>query len=259
MKKQHSDIKVSIVTPSYNQGRFIEKTILSILSQTYENIEYIVVDGGSTDDTLAVLDKYKDKIDIIISEKDKGQADAINKGFRLASGKLVGWLNSDDVFYPECVEKIVDLYSEKRDGAIYYCPKLDWINEEGEYLTQRRVWIENRDYLLNNNYSLIQQGSFYPKQTLHKIGYLNVNNYYCMDLALWLDLLKHGPIYAVKTDKSLSGFRIYQGTKTDSGGCDFLKNINKVLTENGAKWYSKNKRRIFFYSLKTKLKKVWEH
>src|SRR5438045_443911 len=96
--------KVSIITPSYNQGQFIEETILSVLNQTYQNVEYIVIDGGSTDNTLDVVNKYKDKIDVIISEKDNGQSDAINKGFKIAKGELIGWLNSDDALYPYCVE-----------------------------------------------------------------------------------------------------------------------------------------------------------
>lgn len=88
-------IKVSIVTPSYNQGQFIEDTILSVLNQTYKNIEYILVDGGSTDNTMDIVNKYRNKIDIVISEKDKGQSDAINKGFKLSTGKLIGWINSE--------------------------------------------------------------------------------------------------------------------------------------------------------------------
>src|ERR1035437_8370385 len=121
---------ITIVTPSFNQGQFIEETILSVLNQTYKNIQYIIVDGGSTDQTMDVVNKYKDKIDIIINEKDDGQTDAINKGFKLAKGELVGWINSDDMLYPECVEKIVELYIEKPDGAIYYGSKSNFIDEK---------------------------------------------------------------------------------------------------------------------------------
>ena len=96
MSEAHNNPLVTIVTPSYNQGLFIEETICSVLSQTYPHIEYIVVDGDSTDDTHQVLDRYAGQIDRLIVEPDEGQADAINKGFRLASGALVGWLNSDD-------------------------------------------------------------------------------------------------------------------------------------------------------------------
>src|SRR3569833_380141 len=121
-------MKVSIVTPSYNQGQFIEKTIISVLNQTYSNIEYIIIDGGSTDNTMEVVNKYKDRIDIVIHEKDKGQSDAINKGFRLATCELVGWINSDDILFPDCVEKIVQLVNEHPDVSIYYPATIDLIN-----------------------------------------------------------------------------------------------------------------------------------
>jgi Glycosyltransferases, probably involved in cell wall biogenesis len=251
-------IKVSIITPSYNQGRFIERTILSVLGQTYPYIEYILIDGDSTDETIQIVEKYKDKIDIVISEKDKGQTDAINKGFKMATGQLVGWLNSDDILYSDCVEKIVELYLERKDGAVYYSSHLDWIDEEGNFITKRTVRIKDRNFLLNENYVLIQQGSFYPLDLVRRVGFLNENNYYCMDLALWLDLLNYGKIYPVETEKSLAAFRIYEGTKTDTGKIDFLVNIRNVLFSNRAKWYSKNVlNRIYWYMIKSKLKEIW--
>jgi ADP-heptose:LPS heptosyltransferase len=92
--------KISIITPTFNQGRFIEQTILSILNQNYPNLEYIIMDGGSQDETISVIDRYRDRINIIVSERDRGQSHAINKGFALATGELITWLNSDDMFEP---------------------------------------------------------------------------------------------------------------------------------------------------------------
>ena len=131
---EKEDILVTIVTPSYNQGQFIEDTIKSVLNQTYKNIQYIVVDGASTDNTMEVVERYRDKIDIIISERDKGQTDAINKGFKLAKGELVGWINSDDMLYPYCVEEIVNLYKQNPDGAIFYGSKIDKIDSNNNHL-----------------------------------------------------------------------------------------------------------------------------
>lgn len=251
---------ITIVTPSFNQGNFVEETILSVLNQTYPNIEYIFVDGGSTDHTMQVVEKYRDKIDIIIHEEDQGQADAINKGFKVAKGELVGWLNSDDILYPQCVENIVKKYIDKPDGAVYYIPFLDWINGNGEIITQRKILIKNHDYLLNTNYVIIQQGSFYPKKIVEQVNYLDINNHYCMDLALWLDLLKYGKIYAIESQDSMAAFRMYEGTKTDTGKIKFLKNIKNVLFQKGAKWYSKNiLYRIYFYAFKSKIKQlIWK-
>lgn len=246
---------VTIITPSYNQGQFVEETILSVLNQTYSNIEYIFVDGGSTDQTMQIVDKYRDSISILIHERDKGQADAINKGFKLANGELVGWINSDDILYPECVEKIVDLYLKNPAGAIFYSSQLDWIDKEGKFLARHIAKIPDRDYLLNENYVIIQPGSFYPLSLVKKVNYLDVSNHFCMDLALWLDLLKYGKIYYLDNHESLTAFRLHKGTKTDTGKISFLRNIRMVLISRGSKWYSKNIiKRIYIYSIKCKLK-----
>ena len=93
--------KISVITPSYNQGIYIEETIQSVLNQNYPNLEYIIIDGGSNDSTVEVIKKYESKIDFWVSEKDKGQADAINRGFAKATGDILCWLNSDDYFFPD--------------------------------------------------------------------------------------------------------------------------------------------------------------
>ena len=154
------------------------------------------MDGGSTDDTMKVVEKYRDQIDIIIHEKDKGQTDAINKGFKSAKGELVGWLNSDDTFYPDCIEKIVELYLSKPDGAIFYGSKLDFTDENGKVFKQKTIKIPDRQFLLNENYDVLQQSSFYSNDMLKKINYLNQDLHYCMDLDLWINLLEHGSIHS---------------------------------------------------------------
>jgi glycosyltransferase involved in cell wall biosynthesis len=236
---------VTIVTPSYNQGQFIEQTIQSVLSQTYKNIQYIVVDGGSTDCTMEVIEKYRDKIDIVIHEKDKGQSDAINKGFKLASGKLVGWLNSDDILYPDCVEKIVELYLNHSDGSIYYPSSLDYIDAAGNLLNTRIQKIRDKNYLLNINYSVIQQGSFYECEALKQVNYVDENIYYCMDLDLWLRLLSIGPIYYYN-GKSLAAIRSWEGTKTAQSHELFLNDILGALNKYGAKRISVAKFYMFY-------------
>ena len=246
---------ITIVTPLYNQGQFIEETILSVLNQTYNNIQYILVDGGSTDNTMEVVNKYRDRIDIIIHEKDKGQTDAINKGFKLAKGELVGWINSDDILYPDCVEKIVDLYKDKNDGAIYYNCFNDRIDKKSELLFTYQKIIPNKNHLLNINYDVIQQASFYKAEFVKKINYLDESLHYCMDLDLWLRLLNLGPIYACN-EKSLGAFRIWEETKTTSGRYKFLREIRKTLLKYDANLLSPNIRRTYWYESKDHFKRL---
>lgn len=251
---------ITIVTPSFNQGQFIEETILSVLNQTYKNIQYIIVDGGSTDNTMEVVNKYHDRIDIIIHEKDKGQSDAINKGFKLANGELVGWINSDDVLYPDCVEKIVELYNKKKDGVIYYSTYNDRIDKKSNRLSTYQKIIPSKDYLLNINYDVIQQASFYKTEIVKKIGYLDESIHYCMDLDLWLRLLNHGHIYAFN-EKPLSAFRIWEETKTTTGINKFLREIRKTLLNHGANLFSPNIRRTYWYGIKDQIKRkiIYRH
>lgn len=250
----NNDIKVSIITPSYNQGQFIEETIKSVLSQTYKNIQYILVDGGSTDHTMEIVEKYRSKIDIIIHEKDKGQSDAINKGFKLATGELVGWLNSDDILYSDCVAAIVNLYKQNREGAIYYCSKLDIIDSKSSLKKTVERNIPNKKFLLYTNYDVIQQGSFYRRDIVERINFLDENIYYCMDLDLWLRLLDHGNIYAL-SNKPYGAFRVWEATKTNTGQEKFLKNILHVLREHGVKNFSKSIIKIKWYIFKSWVKK----
>jgi glycosyltransferase involved in cell wall biosynthesis len=245
----NSTIKVSIVTPSYNQGQFIEQTIQSVLNQTYKNIEYIVVDGGSTDHTMEIVNRYKDKIDIVISEKDKGQSDAINKGFKLASGELAGWINSDDILYPDCVEKIVELYTQHPDGSIYYPERIDLIDKDGKPMLQEVRRITGKDYLLNTDYSVTQQGSFYAAGALKKAGYVDEDIYYCMDLDLWLRLLDYGKIY-YSEGKPLAAFRIWEDTKTNLAGSLFIKDVKHTIDKYGAKRWSKTKWKLKYLAFR---------
>ena len=111
--------KVSIITPSYNQGQFIERTILSVLEQDYPNVEYIVMDGGSTDNTVEILKKYEDRL-IWKSEPDKGMSDAINKGFRMATGEIIAWINSDDIYQPGAIEFVARYFAEHSEVDVIY-------------------------------------------------------------------------------------------------------------------------------------------
>ncbi len=245
--------KVSIITPSYNQGNFIGATIESVLAQTYPNIEYILIDGGSTDDTMAVVEQYRDRIDIVVHERDRGQSDAINKGFRLATGDLVGWINSDDLLYPDCVERIVELYKNHPDGTIFYSASSDWIDADGQITGTRYLPIPDRDFLLNRCADIVQQGSFYTTQYVREVGYVDETIHYCMDLDLWLRLSTKGPIYQTN-GPALAAFRRWEATKTSTGGRHFQDDIRRVLRRHGASPIARTIRKAWYGALRESIK-----
>lgn len=111
--------KISVITPSYNQGQYLEKTIQSVLNQNYPNLEYLIIDGGSTDQSVDIINKYKSRVSFAISEKDRGQSHAINKGFSLASGDIYCWLNSDDYFLPNTLHTVAKVFMSTKAKFVY--------------------------------------------------------------------------------------------------------------------------------------------
>lgn len=136
MLDKNSDPLFSIVTPSYNQAQFLEKTIQSVLSQDYPNIEYIIIDGGSTDGSVDIIKKYEHRLAYWVSEPDRGQAHAINKGFRIATGDILAWLNSDDEYVPGTIEKVVRILKSHNEKLVYGSAK--FIDEEGNEINTYR-------------------------------------------------------------------------------------------------------------------------
>jgi glycosyltransferase involved in cell wall biosynthesis len=235
------ELLVSIVTPSYNQAEFIEKTIQSVLNQSYKNIEYIIVDGKSTDNTKDILKRYKDYLDFnikIIEEKDTGQSNAINKGFKIANGTLVGWINSDDILKPDCVSNIVDSYLKNKDATVFY-GDIDLINEDGEYINTLKAKDISYNSLLYKNPDVYQPGSFYNNAKTKEVGYVDESIHFTMDYDLWLRLLKNSR--AVRIPKVLAEFRLQPNSKTMGTGNwkKFWNNIYSVRREkHGVKFIS---------------------
>ncbi len=236
--------KISVVTPSYNQGEFLEDTIKSILGQNYPNLEYIVCDGGSTDYSKEIIEKYSDKISWWCSEKDKGQTDAINKGMRRATGDIVGWINSDDVLLPGALFKIAEHYMTH--------PETDFLNggvanldRSGHFLRFFQP-VMSRFFMERGCYSICQQGMFWKRKIFDKLGYLNQNFHAEMDVE-WLIRVYEGGFKVRSLNKPIGGIRVYGGTKTALGGA-IWDNDEKTINQKYGGRYVNDRRGLKLYA-----------
>jgi glycosyltransferase involved in cell wall biosynthesis len=216
--------RVSIVTPSYNQGRFIKQTIDSVLNQSYSNIEYLVVDGDSTDETVPILKSYGPSLNWI-AEADKGQTDAINKGFARSTGEIRAYLNSDDVLLPDAVEKVVKHFHEHPDLDLVYGQAL-LIDEQG-----RKIGMyETADYssdLLMHQCCICQSAAFWRNRIAEKIGPFDERLNYAMDYDYWLRIDRAGGRIG-HLHETLAAWRRYAETKTSSARDEIFEEIFKI-------------------------------
>jgi|GEM_PF-541409 len=190
---------ITIITPSYNQAEYIEKTIQSIINQDYPNLEYIIIDGGSTDGTIEIIKKYEKYLSCWISEKDNGQSDAINKGLKRSTGVIFNWINSDDYMEPDSLYKIAEAYNQNPDAAAWI-GGCNIIKENGELL--RTVYPNGLSYEhLGNNWNgrnFYQPACFLNAEYVKKVGGIRDSLHYCMDFELYLRLLKKYEFIAVE-------------------------------------------------------------
>jgi len=190
---------ISIVTPNYNQGKFLEKCIQSVLSQNYPGLEYIVIDGGSTDESVEIIKKYENKIKYWVSERDDGQADAINKGLRHATGEVFNWLNSDDYLEPGALLKCAEAY-EKEPSAVGWVGGCRRIDSNGRVLTVIYPNGMDRENIGQNwnGRQFYQPSCFLSTKRVKEVGGLNPDLYIALDLDLWIRILENGKFFASK-------------------------------------------------------------
>jgi len=199
----------SIITPSFNQGQFIQRTIDSVLSQRFPGLEYLVIDGGSTDNTVQILESFGDVIGWV-SERDRGQAHAVNKGLVAARGDVIGWLNSDDVYYPGSLQAVHDFLEANPDVNILY-GMADHIDEHDNIIES--YYNEEWDYeRLKNVCYICQPAVFFRRSIVDTFGLLDEGLRYCMDYEYWLRIGKENPMHYLK--RKLAGSRLHESTKT---------------------------------------------
>src|SRR5450759_4783571 len=223
-------MKISVITPSYNQGQFLEETILSVINQNYPNLEYFIIDGGSTDNSIEIIKKYEKHLTYWVSEKDNGQSEAINKGFRKATGDIVCWINSDDILIENALSKV---------GAFFYQnPSIEMLVGDIIHLDKHSNIIRpfyslkpQRAYALRGVYYIAQQGMFWRKNIFNKIGGLINEEYHmCMDKELLNRCFDHKIKFA-RINAFLGGFRIYSEAKTGKMNITWAQEILKIQNE----------------------------
>jgi len=220
-------MKISIITTSFNSEKTIEDTIKSVLNQSYSNIEYIIVDGGSKDDTLDIVNKYKNKISRVISEKDDGIFDAMNKGVKLATGDIVGILNSDDFYVDNYVlESIVYNFQEKKCDACY--GNLIYIDQDDKKKVTRYWRADDfQEKKLNYGWAPPHPCFFVKKSVYEKYGYFRLDFPIAADYELMLRFIKLGKIKLSYLDKNLVYMR--EGGNSGNGIIQRIKGLNELV------------------------------
>ncbi|MGH7267084.1 MAG: FkbM family methyltransferase [Candidatus Rokuibacteriota bacterium] len=216
---------VSIVTPALNQGRFIRATIESVLAQDYPHVEYLVIDGGSTDATASIVDEYRGRL-TWISEPDRGQAHAINKGFRMARGEVVAWLNSDDLLLPRAVSAAVEALEADRELALVYGDAYV-IDEDGFMRGSIRTGEPDPWQLANVADYIVQPAAFFRPWALQQVGYLDESLHWCLDWDVFIRLSRRWPTRRIA--EHLAVGRVYDAAKTQSGGFRRFREMRALM------------------------------
>ncbi|MDA8561863.1 glycosyltransferase [Gammaproteobacteria bacterium] len=221
-------VKISVITPSFNQDKYIERTIQSVLSQNINDFEYIVMDGASSDKTVSILKSYSSYLKFI-SEPDNGQAHAVNKGIKMSSGEIIAWINSDDIYYPNTFKKVIKFFDENPNVDILY-GNANHINATDHFIDSYPSESFSLKKLKETCY-FCQPAVFFRKKCISTYGMLNESLNFCMDYDLWLRFALQGASFAYLPD-IFSGSRLYPETKTIGSPVAATKEAVFMLKKN---------------------------
>jgi len=225
---------VSIVTPSFNQAHYLESTILSVLEQDYPNIEYIIVDGGSSDDSLEIIRRYANRLAWWVSEKDNGQTDAINKGFARVKGDILAWLNSDDIYERNAVGEAVSFFQGRPEVRLVY-GDANFIDENGRIIGRFPAAQTNYRRLRRGYVHIPQQSAFWRAELWRKVGPLDPSFFFAMDYDLWVRLAALAPLQYLP--RLWAGFRLHTQGKTIAADDRCWPEMLKVHFREGGSWF----------------------
>lgn len=230
--------RITVITPSFNQGEYLEQTILSVLSQAYPNLEYIIIDGGSTDNSIEIIKKYSDKLSYWHSKKDNGQSNAINIGFQKSTGDILCWLNSDDIFFPGIFTKITSYFININQPEIVYGNSLHYTLGKKKargsdvIVSTNNLELEICDYI-------IQPSSFWTRIAWLSNGPLNEKYTYGFDWEWYIRLKKANTRFIPVIDY-LSIYRLHNQQKSTSGGSQRINELIEIVK-------SFNSQTIYYY------------
>ncbi|MCS6966991.1 MAG: glycosyltransferase family 2 protein [Cytophagales bacterium] len=220
--------RITIITPSFQQAEFIEETIASVLSQKYENLEFFVVDGGSTDQTVEIIHRYASFIDWWVSEKDSGQSDAINKGLQRATGEIITWLNSDDILLPNALNTVADIFERNPDAWVVHGKTR--LFGKGFPTTDKGAPLPCPEELYLAKLAFPQPSTFFSRAALQNTGLLDTSLHYGMDYDFFLRMyLLRGEFIA--TEAVLSGYRLHKSAKGIALQSQFAQEYARVFAQ----------------------------
>lgn len=226
---------VSIITPTFNQARYIEATIRSVLAQDHPRIEYIIVDGGSTDGTVDILKKYETRIASWVSESDKGQTDAINKGFARAQGDILAWINSDDTYNAGAVSAAVKFLEGHPEVGMVY-GDCNFIDEMGRVIGKFNSAQTNLRLLRRGYVHIPQQTMFFRADLWRQVGPLDPSFYFAMDYDLWTRIAARSQIQYIP--ETWANFRLHASGKTIVADDRCWPEMMRVHYRDGGSFFS---------------------